>query len=604
MRKSEEQKKWIPEELKKIIKEQYEIWKNYKNKYLSHKDWNEKYILKKSNNEKVHVRSIFSMLQNLYSIFVIDERKVNFFATEIAGEEITRAYNKLAEFDYKKMNKLNFDFLKVYNWFIYGIWATRISWWDKENDVPILENVSALSLILDPDEIKKWQKRRFIWVNKKISLKKLKQEKWYFDLWQITKQEEKLKEINIYHHYTKYEDKVYLTTWLWEDCSRLIKVSVFSKKSGLWDSFWFSLFIPWNIWNWQLWDLIELWADYQVMLNQITNLMLIQAKKDVLWEDRLVNINKVDIEFLWVWTPWWRNIPVELEEWENLSNVLMQIPKEQSSQKSGEAIQILEKLKQEATGISPITQWMVSDNNMTKWEVQTLQANANMKFSLILNSLLKSDVEFWLTWQAFYRQYFDGTKNIFLDNNHKIEYLQITRKDLWNDFVAWAVNIESKSEINKKRKEKHQNMLAIMPNAIPMMSEENQKSFTRKIMELSGLEKEEALSYIPESADEIQAKIDLERLNKWMDASEPKLWQNHEVFEKIFSLAVPSEKVAKAIAERRMLKINEAQNQNQEMPQEQWNFNNMQNISQAQTMSKILNNDNKWNLITNENILW
>lgn len=89
-----------------------------------------------------------------------------------------------------------------------------------------------------------------------------------------------------------------------------------------------------------------------------------------------------------------------------------------------------------------------------------------------------------------------------------------------------------------------------------------------------------------------------------MDASEPKLWQNHEVFEKIFSLAVPSEKVAKAIAERRMLKINEAQNQNQEMPQEQWNFNNMQNISQAQTMSKILNNDNKWNLITNENILW
>jgi|GEM_PF-6264205 hypothetical protein len=57
-------------------------------------------------------------------------------------------------------------------------------------------------------------------------------------------------------------------------------------------------------------------------------------------------------------------------------------------------------------------------------------------------------------------------------------------------------------------------MLAIMPNVMPMMSEENQKSFTRDLMEVVGFEREETIAYIPESPDEIQAKIDLEKLNR------------------------------------------------------------------------------------------
>ena len=67
--------------------------------------------------------------------------------------------------------------------------------------------------------------------------------------------------------------------------------------------------------------------------------------------------------------------------------------------------------------------------------------------------------------------------------------------------------------------------------------------------------------------------------------------------------AIPSEKVAKAIAERRMLRVTEWQQTAQwETPME--NMTNMQNISQAQTMSKILNEDNWQNLITNQDILW
>ena len=61
--------------------------------------------------------------------------------------------------------------------------------------------------------------------------------------------------------------------------------------------------------------------------------------------------------------------------------------------------------------------------------------------------------------------------------------------------------------------------------------------------------------------------------------------------------------MAKAIAERRALRAQEAQEQVQ-VPQEQWNFNNMQNISQAQTMSKILNEEWWDNLFTNADIQW
>ncbi len=599
----QEFKKTIPEELKKIIKEQYEIWRNYFNNFLAYKKWNDKYILERKSDDRVHIRSIFSILQNLYSIFVIDERKVSFFWSDIQWEDITRAYNRLAEYDYKAMNKTDFDFVKVYYWFIFWIWATRIAGWNKEENMPELEAVNSMWLILDPAEIIHKTKRRFIWISKKIATEKITTQNWFFDIWQIDDKQKKLEEIEIYHHYTRYNEKVYLTTWLWEWCDKLIKVEEFSKNSGLWENFWFSLFTPWPIWNWQLWDLIELWVEYQKMLSQIINLMLLQAKKDVLWEDRLVNVNKVDIENFSKWTPGGRNIPVELEEWEALNNVLMQIPKEQWSQKASEAISIAEQLKQEATWVSPITQWMVSDQNMTKWEVQTLQANANMKFSLVMTFLIKSDIQFWMTWQAFYRQYFDWTKNIFLDNKFKPEYYQIKRKDLWNNFTVWAVVIKATSEINREKREKYQKMLAIMPNIVQFMSEENQKAYVRNLLTLSWFEKEEAESYIPEWPDEILARIDLERLNRWLDPSEPELGQKHEIFERIFMTAIPSEKVAKAIAERRMLRVTEWQQTAQwEAPME--NMTNMQNISQAQTMSKILNEDNWQNLITNQDILW
>lgn len=599
----QELKKTIPEELKKIIKEQYEIWRNYFNNFLAYKKWNDKYILERKSDDRVHIRSIFSILQNLYSIFVIDERKVSFFWSDIQWEDITRAYNRLAEYDYKAMNKTDFDFVKVYYWFIFWIWATRIAGWNKEENMPELEAVNSMWLILDPAEIIHKTKRRFIWISKKIATEKITTKNWFFDIWQIDDKQKKLEEIEIYHHYTRYNEKVYLTTWLWEWCDKLIKVEEFSKNSGLWENFWFSLFTPWPIWNWQLWDLIELWVEYQKMLSQIINLMLLQAKKDVLWEDRLVNVNKVDIENFSKWTPGGRNIPVELEEWEALNNVLMQIPKEQWSQKASEAISIAEQLKQEATWVSPITQWMVSDQNMTKWEVQTLQANANMKFSLVMTFLIKSDIQFWMTWQAFYRQYFDWTKNIFLDNKFKPEYYQIKRKDLWNNFTVWAVVIKATSEINREKREKYQKMLAIMPNIVQFMSEENQKAYVRNLLTLSWFEKEEAESYIPEWPDEILARIDLERLNRWLDPSEPELGQKHEIFERIFMTAIPSEKVAKAIAERRMLRVTEWQQTAQwETPME--NMTNMQNISQAQTMSKILNEDNWQNLITNQDILW
>ena len=599
----QEFKKTIPEELKKIIKEQYEIWRNYFNNFLAYKKWNDKYILERKSDDRVHIRSIFSILQNLYSIFVIDERKVSFFWSDIQWEDITRAYNRLAEYDYKAMNKTDFDFVKVYYWFIFWIWATRIAGWNKEENMPELEAVNSMWLILDPAEIIHKTKRRFIWISKKIATEKITTQNWFFDIWQIDDKQKKLEEIEIYHHYTRYNEKVYLTTWLWEWCDKLIKVEEFSKNSGLWENFWFSLFTPWPIWNWQLWDLIELWVEYQKMLSQIINLMLLQAKKDVLWEDRLVNVNKVDIENFSKWTPGGRNIPVELEEWEALNNVLMQIPKEQWSQKASEAISIAEQLKQEATWVSPITQWMVSDQNMTKWEVQTLQANANMKFSLVMTFLIKSDIQFWMTWQAFYRQYFDWTKNIFLDNKFKPEYYQIKRKDLWNNFTVWAVVIKATSEINREKREKYQKMLAIMPNIVQFMSEENQKAYVRNLLTLSWFEKEEAESYIPEWPDEILARIDLERLNRWLDPSEPELGQKHEIFERIFMTAIPSEKVSKAIAERRMLRVTEWQQTAQwETPME--NMTNMQNISQAQTMSKILNEDNWQNLITNQDILW
>lgn len=603
---SEKQRKTLSESEKNLIKNQFNKSNEWFQKNMAHKKENDKYILEQKSNKKIHVRSIFSMLQNLYSIFVIDERKVSFIASNYEWEYITRMYNKLAEYDYRAMNKRDFDFVKVFHWFCFWLWATRIKSWDKDKNIPVLESIHPMSLYIDPDEFIKWEKRKFIGCKKKIKIKELKQEKWYFD---IPYNYDEDKEVEIYHHYTKIDDKILFTTWLWEWPNKLIKIKEFDEKSGLIENFWFSIFTPWNIGNWQLADLIELWAEYQIMLSQITNLMLIQAKKDVLWEDRIVDTNKIDIEFLTMWTPWGRNIPAELEPGENLANVIYQIPKEQPSHRAPEGINLLEQLKQESTGISPISQWIVSDKSMTKWEAQMLQANVNMKFSLIMSFLLKSDEQFWISWQLFYKAYFNWNKNIVLDNKYKTEYYTITNKDIKvGEFIAWTVNIKSTSEIKKQKEGKLQKMLATMPNLLPYMEKENQILFMRRICELSDIPDDEIELYLPESIDEIKAKIDLERLNRWLEASPPELGENHKVFERIFRQWIPNKQNSIALAQRRQLILEENMYRQNEAPQ--WeainsNMKSMQNISQAMATSQLLQNDNPQNkIISNQDIQW
>ncbi len=598
------QKKVLADHHKKMIQDQYQQGQAYFDTYLSHKKGNDAYILEKKSDKKVHVRSIFSMLQSLYSIFYIDERKVSFVASEFEGESITKMYNKLAQYDYKHMNKANFDFMKAYYGFIFGIGATRLVSWDSEKNIPTLENISTLSLILDPNEMKYGTKREFIGIKKCIKARYLTEEKGYFDL-PVYSKEEQEKEVDIYHHYTRIDDEVVLTTWLGKSCGKLIKIEYFPKNSGLWENFGVSLFIPWKIGNGQVADLIELGAEYQKMASKITNLMLIQAQKDVLGEDRIVNINKVDIEYLSKGSQGGRNIPAELEEGETLANVLFQLPKEQPSHKAPEGINLLENLKQQSTGLSPINQGMVSDASMTKAEVQTLQANSNMKFRMIMDFLLKSDEDFWLSWQGFYRANFNGKKNIVLNNKYKTEYFSITNKDIkTGEFVVGSVMIKSASEIKKENQSKLQKMLATMPNLVPYMEKENQILYMRRICELNDIPEDEVLIYLPESMDEMKAKADLEKLNAGKPASEPQPWENHRIFIHIFKQGIPNEQNAQAIAQRTMMML-EAQQQQMQAPQEQGNMKNMQNISQAQATSQLLNQGQGQNqILSNEAIQW
>ncbi len=317
--------KWMsPEKLEKIksqIKKEYSEWQEFYNTWIAPKRDNAKYLLWEKSSKKIHVRSIWSILQTLLSIFYIDVRKVVFSSQWSEWEYIAETYNKLAEYDYKKMRKHLYDYIKVFYWLIYGIGILRIKWWDKKKNIPIIEYIPTLSAILDPHEFN-WELRRYFGCFKEIPIKEIQSDEKYIDRFSIKADNEVNDRVTLYNHYTKYDGKIYVTTWA-NEVWLLIKIEEFDFDSAVWEDFWVSVFQPYPIPGRVGADLIELWAEYQKFLSQIINLMLIQAKKDVLWEDRIIDITKIDFKDLQKQQIWWNNIPVEPEPGENLSNMII-----------------------------------------------------------------------------------------------------------------------------------------------------------------------------------------------------------------------------------------------------------------------------------------
>ena len=368
-----------------------------------------------------------------------------------------------------------------------------------------------------------------------------------------------------------------------------------------WDSMWISPF--------------DLLRSKQNAYSILFNLMLKMAYKNAMWWDRLVNTRKIK-DLSWLSTPTldWKDIPVNLEKWESLNDVITYTQKDTPTQLPQELRVWLQEETILDTWIDRNTQWVLAQGSNTLWEREMAQKNANLRF------LLWSKQAMW--WEMFrwkylwYRQYSANLKSIdkkeFVLETWYTEDFHAFKKDdfVWSDLLN--LKIQSKAEVEQERAQMKADRMANYPQQIQEAMAEWQK---RKVLILQRnrmrdiWEPEDRVMQIyPYSIDELKArdKFKILKLAIWIKEKDKqdiiaKEWlrinsldEEHNVYIELFQTLPESEIKRKAIQMRYdIIKEKEqllAQEQamNWQAPQEQtqsWATMSAGNVASAQATS-------------------
>lgn len=616
--------------LKKKMKQEYQIGYNYVNEKRTKKNREYKFFMESLSNWELTAQIMSQIQDSLMSINYLDEEKIEFlWAMWLKWHQKSDLINKSAKYDYKKMDKAMYDYYKDWDKYFYGRWWFIINWWDNYNQCITLDKIDIMTVIPDPTENYLWTDRRFIWFEGVIDREDITEEDWYFNIDQIkkgklsAKEEAELSRIDkrslwtysdsnavyTYTHYMYFEKKAYMTIWA-NTRNLLIKVveiePITKEEKDNYKKIDFPVFIdcfgkpiPWD-WFWPC--VPDQSLETQKAISELLNLQRHLAIRNAFWEDKLVNIDKVDIDSLKNLTKEPKYIPVEWDEEEeiNLSNVIVPIAKEQESRSADNFQWTLEKYLQINTGINPIVSWQIPQWQQTKAEIQTAQLNANGMFLYTSKISKQINKRFWkmrLRW-TYYNVY---KKNITVPRGKKIpDSYELIREDFEPSNI-FDVQIETKSEISAKNQKKLATLLSIWPTLVQGNTDKmSLTTYKRELWRAAELEEEIVESLVPETNDERLAYDNLNLIINWETPSAPQVWEDHETFIKIYYLASPSKIRDKAILDRELaLRASWAPTWVQPW---EWNSGLQQMIS-AQTTSDLIAQSNQ-DLASNQDIQW
>lgn len=186
---------------------------------------------------QVRVNLLWKNIQLENALFLNDDVEVTFTSEDgVLSREVTQNMALVAKHDNEDMDMYEMREDIVNQNALYGLSATIIDGWDDDEVQPMSDTIDPLSIIPDP---KNWRgsKMRFIGFERRVSLEYLKSSPAFKGIEELEyrltadnnetrKTERSINEANntnwvseseglvdIYDHFTVYEDKKWLTTW-------------------------------------------------------------------------------------------------------------------------------------------------------------------------------------------------------------------------------------------------------------------------------------------------------------------------------------------------------------------------------------------------------
>ena len=301
-------------------------------------------------------------------------------------------------------------------------------------------------------------------------------------------------------------------------------------------------------------DILE---DKQIALQTLENLNLIKARQSAFGDTIFFDPRSVsDPKALTQKTTSTKFVKADLSK----GTPAVSLQKPQMSQEAYNMPQLLKQQAMMESNIDEGAMWVSPVAGRTATENIRIQKNSNMRMMLDRKMLMIGEKKFWdiLRYRVYQENFKKWKKKQIMINSGLGSVPQVIAPDDFNALGDVAIKVESEFE-RQEREEKMR--LMFMANAeflINSASSEFSKLYNaRKLARMSGMTDEEALISFPETYDEMNAKLDLELLNRDEKPAAIEPWQDHATYLLIYQQAHNTKAKAKAIAARRLAMIEE-----------------------------------------------
>jgi len=592
------------------------------------------YMNNSNQENKVYVRLIFSVIQTLKALYSQNEIGVEFQWRTVGSEDAARNRQNLAKFDYEEMRLWEKKDQLQEDRFFYGVGIEITDWRDPVRKCPKIIVVDPRCWI--PDiyaDVNRWHS--YHWFELSMTKYEFKSQAGYFNQDSVMTDEQIQAEIaeyinsgkteeearnlftqnatrnlwnqvdiewdnalySIYRHMTIFDGRKYIVE-LANNMSTLIRcqeikpVREEEKKDPSLVQF------PVVVRNWipKRWDpygicVPDVLEDKQRMMQLFLNLNKIKAEHEARWDiffydpNVIKNIDSLKIPAI--------NWPKYVKA--DLSRGTPMIEAQKSAIKS-DAVNMPSILQSQGTldiWMDERTLWVSGWANISATENQRVQKNANLRLMLGMNVNNRAEKDFRdILWLRLYQQYFkrNDKKNIYINSWVGMTPAVIQQKDFstTNDI---NIKIVSKSEADEERSA---NLTEVLPLANYILSRPWSKyskdKFLRDMFWWTKLDKESINVYIDQSVEEVQAREDLELINR---NEMPKQCENpqedHRTYVVIYQSAIDTPAKWKAIEQRmRLYMISGQAAKAQEQMAWLWANDNLSN-TQAQVTSNAMN---------------
>jgi len=622
-------------DLQKIVDDQYQKWLNHVSIQRVEKRQIHNELFKKPKVKwAIASRTLWRYMKLWMAINVLDWTLVEFTPLwKNIISEFASNVNKVYNYDYKAMSMFDIDWQVKWNVWLYWLWCKAFVGWDSIDKHPVVQSVDPLSIIPDP-QYQHAKDMRFIWFEQRANIYDLTEDRWFFWVdeiirrkWEVSIELDETRSsllnansypveisddwmIDIYYHYISYKWKKFLTVWVW-DRKILIKIvelkpktkaeKLDNRKITFPVEFYRSNPIA-NLFFWaSFWDEIWQYANAETVLD---NLELILARKIAMWEDKFVDTSILDIKTLKNKTPWWRYIPIKLEDNRDIRASIFSIPQDNPWQLPQYVWQKMWRKIEETTAISDVAFGVSPNWNQTKAEIQTLQQNLNTILAYSVTMLMRSEKRCAEIWYSYYVYNLPANSKKFIAVTKwswPSDIFEFKKKDFAIDCPV-LIEVKSKAQ-EKQRKEKkfarfQVIMWTILPNTQPWSYAYN--AIMREYLTLWDLERDEVTKFLPYSVDEIDAMEWLTLLENWEKPASPKEWQDYDIFINYYSYARDDEKWYKQQIIREYIEAKKVQEQLKKQQALMWWMEQMMwweewwktdNIAQAQMWNSLIQQD-------------